>query len=140
MIGSDRVQFSLLSEDGSGGFPGRVRVKVTYTLDAHQNALHIDYEAWTTKPTPLDLTNHVFFNLDGANSIGTIGEHLFKINANQVVRAGDVVDSVEATQFDFREFVRLSSGDRRRRRQIDVGDNSLYFILDQQSGMKYAAS
>ena len=150
IVGNNGVRFSLLSEDGSGGFPGRVQVGVTYTLDANQNALHIEYVARTTKPTPIDLTNHVYFNLEGRDARKKIYDHLFKINANQVLRTngenwmptGDV-DSVDnVSRYDFREFVRLSTRINNSSSSVSSsksGFNS-YFIVDQQSGIKYAAS
>ncbi len=58
------VTFALESPDGDGGFPGNLKVEVTYTLTA-DNALRIDYRAETDAETPLNLTNHSYFNLTG---------------------------------------------------------------------------
>ena len=72
---------SYLSPDMEGGFPGNVKVKVTYSLN-DDNELHMDYEATTDKTTVVNLTNHAFFNLNGEGS-GTILNHTVWINADR---------------------------------------------------------
>jgi len=56
------VEFSLLSPDGDERYPGNLRVTVTYALTA-AGMLRIEYLATTDRPTPVNLTNHTFFNL-----------------------------------------------------------------------------
>lgn len=74
------VKFSRLSADGEEGFPGEVRASVTYTL-TDDNKLVLEYSAKTSKATPLNLTNHAYFNLSGAGH-ESILHHKLQIEAD----------------------------------------------------------
>lgn len=63
------VQLTMVSKDGDGGFPGTLTLKVTYTL-TDDNEFRLDYEATTDKATPINVTNHAYWNLAGAQGWG----------------------------------------------------------------------
>ena len=77
------VIFSHLSPDGDQGYPGSVVAQVKYTLD-DEGRLTIEFEAMTTKPTPINMTNHAFFNLAG-HSAGQKGilDHVVTLNCDR---------------------------------------------------------
>lgn len=77
------VRFSRLSPDGEEGYPGNVNVSVTYTL-CEDGAVRIDYSASADAATPINLTNHAYFNLAGHDS-GTILDQWLKLEADKFV-------------------------------------------------------
>ncbi|WP_330177857.1 galactose mutarotase [Streptomyces sp. NBC_01498] len=108
------VRLSLVSPDGEEGFPGRLDVSATYTLDA-AGALRIGYRAVTDAPTVVNLTNHSYWNLGGAGT-GGAGGHVLRIAAGRLTPLdGDSVPTgppvpVDGTRFDFREPREVGSG------------------------------
>ncbi|MBE6791169.1 MAG: galactose mutarotase [Ruminococcaceae bacterium] len=103
---SDSVEFSYIAADGSHGFPGEKEVKVTYKL-TEENAVHISYEAVSSKDTYLNFTNHAYFNLNGFNN-GDILSHSLTLDAdlftevdeNSIPTGKNI--PVDGTAFDFR--------------------------------------
>lgn len=114
MIESENaVKMTLISADGEEGFPGEVTVSLTYTL-TEANELKLFYQATTTQATPLNLTNHSYFNLAGHNS-GYVGEQLMQINADAFLAADETaipygeITPVEGTPLDFRQPVAIGA-------------------------------
>lgn len=85
--GGDALELTLTSQDGDQGFPGTLKVKVTYTFTDH-NELGIHYQASTDKTTLCSLTNHAYFNLDGHAS-GSVRDLEMQINADLVTEVGE---------------------------------------------------
>ena len=99
----DKVKFSMVSPDGNEGYPGTLKVSVTLGFEGDGFALV--YEATTDKDTPLNLTNHSYFNLNGGGSnsthLLTLDADSFTINDENCLPTGEIV-SVEGTAMDFR--------------------------------------
>ncbi len=99
------VTCSYQSKDGEGGYPGNVDVNVVYTL-TNDNELRIEYFAKTDKATPINLTNHSYFNLTG-DVTNSILDHKLWIDGNRytpvnqaLIPTGQLAD-VKGTPFDF---------------------------------------
>lgn len=130
------VELTYISDDGDGGYPGKVEVKVTYTLN-NENQLILDYFAECDQTTPFTLTNHSYFNLTG-NLKNTVQNHKATIDSSrfvelnsELIATGELLH-VEGTPFDFRQGLTLSTGfnDHTEQNKI-VGDGyDHYFIFD----------
>jgi aldose 1-epimerase len=106
------VRLSRVSPDGEEGFPGRLEVSATYTLEA-DGALRITYEAVTDAPTVVNLTNHSYVNLAGA---GNAGGHELRLAASRftpvdadLIPTGELQE-VAGSRFDFRQARKVGSG------------------------------
>ncbi|MYD42290.1 MAG: galactose mutarotase [Gammaproteobacteria bacterium] len=109
----NQVHFEIISPDGDAGFPGELTTSAIYTLAG--NTLRLELVARTTKPTPVSLTAHHYFNLSGVHG-SNIHDHQLQIFADHflpvtenLTQLGEI-QTVNGTPFDLTQLVRL--GDR----------------------------
>ncbi|MCH5329486.1 MAG: galactose mutarotase [Alistipes sp.] len=135
-VETNRVVFSLLSEDGDAGYPGEVAVEAAYDLDEDNN-ICITYVARSNALTPINLTNHTYWNLSGENS-GDILSHELHLNCSNVLEMNEVqiptgkLLNVEGTPMDFRSsFRRFADGiDSEFNHIKDFKGYDHFFVLD----------
>lgn len=130
--------FTLESPDGDQGFPGALAVRATYTLGA--DALHLALDATTTKPTPVNLSAHPYFNLAGAAALN-VHDHTLQVAASHFLPtdAGQIPTgerrSVAGTAFDFRAPVPIGSRIRDHEAQLLFARGyDHHFIVDGEAG------
>lgn len=83
-VEGNRVVMTYLSRDNEEGFPGDLLVRATFELGKH-NEFIINYDAFTTKPTFVNLANHAYFNLAGHNQgARELYRHEVAINADRI--------------------------------------------------------
>jgi aldose 1-epimerase len=122
IIKGEALQFSYLSKDGDQGYPGNLKVNVTYSL-TDDNGLKIEYLAETDKTTAINLTNHSYFNLCGS---GSILEHEIMINADYFTPVNDKliptgeIRLVKGTPMDFLKPMKIGA-------RIDQADQQLQY-------------
>lgn len=112
----DGIKFTYTKKDMEGGYPANVNTTVTYKFN-NNNELEVTYEAETDNDTILNLTNHTYFNLDGAENAeqGAIKNHIvtlpnstkYTVVNDIAIPTGEIAD-VENTKFDFRTPKKLS--------------------------------
>ncbi len=132
----EKIVMSLNSEDGEMGYPGNLDVELTYRIV--DNQLEIYYKATTDKKTPINLTNHSFFNLAGEGS-GTINNHILKLNSDyyspvdsNLIPTGEK-KTVDDSPFDFRRPKAIGTAINSSDDQIVYGGGYDHnFILNKQ--------
>ncbi len=141
--GAPAVAFRYESPHLEEGYPGRLDVRVVYTL-TEEDELRIDYEARADRRTPVNLTNHTYWNLAGAGR-GTILDHEIEIAATQYTPTDEtlipigVLAPVAATPLDLRQATRIGDRIATLRTTAALGyDHN--FVLDGPSGvLRFAA-
>ena len=136
------IEFSYLSPNGEEGYPGNLRIKVTYTIEDF--SLKINYKAQSDKDTVFNPTNHTYFNLDGK---GDVLEQYVKINSDYYTENDEnslpngKICSVENTPMDFRNFKKIGDDIECDFEQIKFGkgfDNN-WVVKEYDSGIKSVA-
>jgi len=119
------IQLSAESPDGEESFPGKLQVKISYTLN-NKNEFSIQYQASTDQATILNLTHHSYFNLKGAGN-GNIMDHELYINADtitptdkEMIPTGEFLP-VTDTAFDFRSAKRIGLDIDKKNPQLVYG-------------------
>jgi aldose 1-epimerase len=139
--GKTGVAFSFLSKDGDEGFPGNLKAKVTYTL-TDANELVINYEATTDKATPINVSQHSYFNLAGEGN-GDILNHEVMINADRftpvdknLIPTGEL-RPVKGTPLDFTTPTKVGSRIDDNYDQLTLaGGYDHNFVINRKSGDK----
>ena len=139
------VQFDYISPDKEEGYPGTLKAQVTYTL-TDANELILDYRATTDRATPVNLSNHTYFNLAGEDS-DTVLDHELMINAEAMLAIDKTsvptgkIPSVADTPFDFRQPKLVGRDINQTNEQLAIGSGYDHtFVLNSKKGAKKPAA
>ncbi|MGH7616970.1 MAG: aldose epimerase family protein [Gemmatimonadaceae bacterium] len=133
--GKAGVRLALTSPDGDAGYPGTLLATVTYTL-TESNDIVVDFAASSDRPTPVNLTQHSYFNLAGHDR-GDVLSHELTLAASRytpvgatLIPTGELRD-VSGTPFDFRKPTPIGARIRDADEQIRIGNGYDHnFVLD----------
>ena len=137
------ICLSRISEDGEEGYPGRVEVSVTMTVEP-DNVLRLTYDARSDADTVLNLTNHGYFNLNGwdggdvLDTVLTIGAHAITPVDERLIPTGELLP-VEGTPFDFRQGQTIGAALAGSHPQLTLGGGVDHnFVLGMDRRMRQA--
>lgn len=138
------VLLSYVSPDGEEGYPGTLKVTVRYTLTG-ANELVVDYDATTDKATPINLSQHSYFNLSAGRSPDVLG-HVVTIDASRYTPVDSTLiptgalAPVAGTPFDFRQGTTIGARIEDADPQLKIaGGYDHNFVLQGGSGVTHAA-
>lgn len=133
------IRLIYTSPDGEEGFPGNLKVMVTYTI-TKTNGVKIEYKATTDKKTIVNFTNHAYFNMNGYDN-GNMENHLIRMNSDkfnetdvELIPTGNFTD-VTGTPFDMRKpklMADILFGDNDKIRELGGLDTN--FIMNDYDG------
>lgn len=135
------VKFSYTSPDGDEGYPGTLEVAVSFFVPAEQNTISISYTAKTDKATPVNLTNHAYFNLAGEGS-ATVLDHMLRVNADKYTPTDDTliptgeIANVEGTDLDFRKRTKIGARIESIGKTAAIGYDHNYVLNAPEPGAK----
>lgn len=142
---ANTITLAYTSPDQEAGYPGTVKMEVTYTL-AEDGDLQIDYQATTDKETVLNLTNHAYFNLNGAGD-ASILDHELQIDAKAITEVDNTLIPtgkslpVSGTAFDFLKPQRIGAHIEDDNAQLKIGKGYDHnFELDKKAGFQKVAA
>jgi aldose 1-epimerase len=144
-IDSKTLELEYISNDLEEGFPGTLHAKVTYTL-GDDNALKISYQATTDKTTVVNLSNHIYFNLNGLDG-SSILNHLVKADADNYLSVGTnklptgLIGQVAGTPLDFTSATLIGARIAADHPQIKIAKGyDTYLIFNTHSATAAVAS
>jgi aldose 1-epimerase len=141
------LEMSYTSADGEEGFPGILKVKVTFTLPEDKNELRIDYLASADKDTVVNLTNHSYFNLTGDASHDILG-HQLSLHAQEFTPVDSTLipngelRAVKGTPFDFTAATAIGARIDQDDEQVKFGkgyDHNWVLEKNEIAGLRMAA-
>ncbi|AOM79424.1 aldose epimerase family protein [Pedobacter steynii] len=144
-VNDQTLELSYFSKDGEGGYPGNLKVKVTYEL-TDDNEVKISYTANTDKNTVVNLTNHAYFNLNGAGD-STITDHLLSIDADSYTPVDETliptgkIEKLAGTPFDFNKPTLIGARINESNEQLKYGKGYDHnFVLRKAAGLQKVAT